>query len=250
MRGKELDILAIVAHPDDAELGAGGFLLLAKRAGFTTGIVDLTSGEMGTRGTPEERRKEASEAAKMLQLDYREVGDLPDARFELNPTTLTYVIRIIRRFRPKILITNALKDRHPDHARAAKLVKNAAFYSGLRKWTTEWEEELQDPWRPQIVFHMIQDYYYEPTFVLDITPVMEEKMKVLQCFQSQFFNPHYPKEEPETPISTEAFWAFLYARSRELGRRIGVKYGEGFVSTTPLPLYHFASFIHTLNREA
>lgn len=245
---KGIDVLAIVAHPDDAELGAGGLLILAKQAGLSTGIIDLTAGEMGTRGTPEQRRKEATRAAQLLQLDYREIGELPDSRFRIDDSTITYVIRYIRRFQPKLLITNALRDRHPDHGRAAQLVKEAAFYSGLQKWVTYWEDEPQAPWRPLIVLHMIQDYYQEPSIVVDITSVMEEKMKVLQCFESQFYNPNYPSDEPETPISTESFWAFLYARARELGRRIQAKYGEGFITTTPLPLFHFASFFHMIQR--
>ncbi len=225
----KLDILVICAHPDDAELGAAGSLFLAKQNGAKTGILNLTRGELGSNGTPEIRKKEAQKAAKMLGLSFLEILDMGDGTFVINKQNLNTVMHYIRKLRPDILITNALKDRHPDHGRAAKLVKQAAFYSGLRRWKTENSEAF----RPTLVLHMIQDYLYQkPSFVTNITEVYSQRMEIIRVYASQFFK-EATENFVETPISREDFQDFLEARSRELGRLIGVTFGEGFVCERP-----------------
>ncbi len=228
---ENLDILVICAHPDDAELGAAGSLFLASQKGARTGILNLTRGELGSNGTPEIRRKEAKKAAELIGLQFLEILDLGDGTFEISKQNLDVLIGYLRRLRPQILITNALEDRHPDHSRAARLVKQAAFYSGLRRWKIG--NSSSEAFRPTILLHLIQDFYQRPSFVTDITEVYARRMEIVHSYASQFFK-EATEDFVETPISRSDFQDFLEARSRELGRLIGVTFGEGFVCERPL----------------
>lgn len=225
---EKLDILAIVAHPDDAELCAGGTLIKMCRMGKKVGIVDLTKGDLGSRGTPEIRMQEAAAASQIMGLTARDNLAYRDGFFRNDEEHQMGVIRMIRRFQPEILIANSLQDRHPDHARAAQLVKTAAFYSGLRMLKTEWNGMPQREWRPKKIFHFIQDQYLEPDFVVDITDHFAEKQQAMRAYGTQFFNPNDKSDAPVTHISSQHFWDFMDARARTMGHKIGVTYGEGF----------------------
>ncbi|SNT28463.1 bacillithiol biosynthesis deacetylase BshB1 [Ekhidna lutea] len=222
----KLDILAIVAHPDDVELSFGGTLLAHQKQGYKTGILDLTKGELGTRGTPEIRAQEAKDAAEILQLSVRENLGLPDGFFENNKENQIKIAEQIRRFKPKLVITNAIYDRHPDHTRGAQLVETACFIAGLKAVKTAWDGEKQDAFRPDKLYFSIQSIAHEPDILVDISDVIEERRAAIHAFKSQFFDPN--SKEPETFISSEGFMTMLDARSREWGHRIGVKYAEGF----------------------
>lgn len=222
----KLDILAIVAHPDDVELSCGGTLISHARKGLKTGIVDLTRGEMGTRGTPEQRIEEAEEAGRRLLLSVRDNLEFKDAFFENNNPHQLEVIRKIRQYQPEIVITNAPYDRHPDHGRAARLVEEASFKAGLIKIETESDGAKQDPWRPKKMYNCIQSLSLEPDFFVDITDSMDAKMEAIRAFRSQFYDPK--SKEPETYISSPEFMKMLESRAQEYGHRIGVKYAEGF----------------------
>lgn len=228
----KLDILAISAHPDDIELSCSGTLIAHKSQGYTTGILDLTEGEMSTRGTPETRRKESAEASEIMGLSLRENLGLSDAKFDLSFENQLRVIKVLRKFRPEIILANALYDRHPDHVRAAELIEEAVFKSGLVKIETEDEKGIQLPWRPKKVYHYIQSVSLEPDFICDISAHMEEKIASIRVFKSQFFDPK--SKEPNTYISNPDFLKLIEARSREWGHRIGVSFGEGFVQRQSL----------------
>jgi len=228
----KLDILAISAHPDDIELSCSGTLIAHKSQGYTTGILDLTEGEMSTRGTPATRQKESAEASEIMGLSMRENLGLSDAKFDLSFENQLRVIKVLRKFRPEIILANALYDRHPDHVRAAELIEEAVFKSGLVKIETEDEKRIQSPWRPKKVYHYIQSVSLEPDFICDITAHMEEKMAAIRVFKSQFFDPK--SKEPDTYISNPDFLKLIEARSREWGHRIGVSFGEGFVQRQSL----------------
>ncbi len=229
----KLDILAIVAHPDDAELSCSGTLIKAVKAGHRVGIADLTRGELGTRGSAEKRMKEAARATELMGIHVRENLGLSDGFFEVDREHLLAVIRVIRKYRPKILITNAVKDRHPDHGRASALVSRAAFLSGLRKIESSEDGTPLEAWRPVAVYHVIQDRYIEPDFVVDISDVIEKKFQAIRAFDSQFYVPGEEDKEPRTPISGKEFMDFLRARMRETGRVAGVEYAEGFTVERP-----------------
>jgi bacillithiol biosynthesis deacetylase BshB1 len=231
----KLDILAIVAHPDDAELACAGTLLIEKANGKRTGIVDLTQGELGSRGSAELRHKEAALSSEILSLDVRSNVKLADGFFEETEANLKAVIQQIRKYQPEILITNAVTDRHPDHGRGSALVQRAAFLSGLLKVETFDDGEKQEHWRPKAVYHVIQDRYIKPDFVVDITSVYDQKMEAIKAFSSQFFSgKEQSDEETVTPISSPDFIYFLEARAREFGRSINATYAEGFtVERTP-----------------
>jgi bacillithiol biosynthesis deacetylase BshB1 len=222
-----LDILAFAAHPDDAELACGGTIIKESRNNHKTGIVDLTTGQLGTRGNPELRIEESNTAAKVMGLEVRENLGLEDGYFKNDRPTMLKIIESIRKHKPSIVLCNAISDRHPDHGRAYSLVKEACFYSGLAKIDTN-----QEVHRPKQVFSYIQDHYLTPDFIVDITNVFEAKMEAISCYSSQFYSPL--DKEPKTPISSKDFIDFLEARAREFGRNIGVKYGEGFKSHLPL----------------
>lgn len=224
----KLDILVLAAHPDDAELTCSGTIALHVAMGKKVGIVDYTQGEMGTRGTPEQRLQEAQDSAKILGLRVRENLGLADAYFLNDREHQLAVIRKIRQYQPDIVLANAVSDRHPDHGRGAELAKDACFMAGLRKIETELDGKAQEAWRPKQVFHYIQSNYLKPDFVVDISAHWETKMASIKAFRSQFHNPS--SNEPETFISSENFMKFIEARAREFGQSIGVTYGEGFVT--------------------
>lgn len=224
-----LDVLALAAHPDDVELCAGGTVCLLARQGYRVGIVDLTRGERGTRGTPEGRVEEARAAAEIIGLAARENLGIPDGRIENTEANRQKVIRVVRRYRPPVVLVGAPECRHPDHGAATRLSTDALFYSGLRKIETfEDEGTPQEPWRPSHVLHYMQAIPFEPTFVVDVSGVWEERVAALQAFTSQFFNPDYEPEEdePETYISNPDFLKWVEARARAYGYRVGATYGE------------------------
>ncbi|HAL82432.1 MAG TPA: bacillithiol biosynthesis deacetylase BshB1 [Mucilaginibacter sp.] len=225
----KLDILVISVHPDDAELGCGGTILKHIASGKKVGIVDLTQGELGTRGSAEIRIKEAAAAARILGLSVRENLGLPDGFFQNTREYQLKVIEAIRKYQPEIVITNALRDRHPDHGRANELVETSAFLSGLRKVETYFKGELQTEWRPALVLHFIQDYHIKPDFVVDVTAYWEKKIESIFAYGSQFHNPEW-EDEPQTYISSPDFLQGIEARAIEFGKSIRVKYAEGFTS--------------------
>jgi bacillithiol biosynthesis deacetylase BshB1 len=225
----KLDILVLAVHPDDAELGCAGTLLKHIAAGKTVGVVDLTRGELGTRGTAEIRDQEAAAAARILGLAVRENLALPDGFFINGQEHQIKVIEAIRKFQPEIVITNAFHDRHPDHGRASDMVEAAVFLAGLRKIETFADGEPQEAWRPKQLFHFIQDRYIEPDFVIDVTAFWDKKIESLKAYGSQFYNPDW-KGEPETYISSSDFFINTEARARELGRSVQAKFAEGFLS--------------------
>ena len=225
----KIDILAFAAHPDDVELGCSGTLLKHISLGKKVGIIDLTAGELGTRGTPEIRQTESTIASKIMGVDIRETLSLPDGVFEINGANKLEVVKMIRKYQPEIILANAITDRHPDHGRAGQLISESCFLSGLIKVETKDEtNNNQQAWRPKAVYHYVQDRYLKPDFVIDITSFMEKKMEAIKAYSSQFYNPD--SDEPITPIATKDFLDFLYARAREYGRIINVKYGEGFIA--------------------
>lgn len=227
----KVDILAIGSHPDDVELSAGGTLLKHAEQGYKIAIVDLTEGELGSRGTVEKRYEEAANAASIIGVDHRENLKLPDGFFEDTQEALRLLITQIRRFQPKVVICNAPKDRHPDHGRGSDFASRACFLSGLLKIETNLNGENQEKWRPSAVYHYVQDRYLPADFVVDITGVVEQKMDVITAYESQFYNPK--SDEPNTPISGKEFLTFLRGRWAQWGRSIGVDYGEGFTVERP-----------------
>lgn len=229
---QKLDILAFAAHPDDVELSCSGTLIKMAKAGKKVGIVDLTQGELGTRGSAELRMVEAANSSEIMGLSARENLKMADGFFEINNQNKLKVIEQIRRFKPQILIANALNDRHIDHARGARLVADAAFLSGLRKIETQWNGEAQEAWRPKVVLHYIQDRFMTPSFIVDISEEWNTKVDSIKAFSSQFYDPN--SNEPKTPISGEDFFDFLRGRAKEMGRLIGAEFGEGFVCERPI----------------
>lgn len=223
----KLDILVLASHPDDAELGAGGTIASHVAKGRKVGVIDLTKGELGTRGTPETRASEAAESAKILGLSVRENLGLADGFFRNDEAHQRKVIAAIRRYQPEIVLANAIKDRHSDHGRGAELAYDSCFLSGLAKIETKDEQgNTQNAWRPKAVYHYIQSQFIEPDFIVDVTPFWETKIKAIKAFKTQFFDP--TSKEPSTYISTPEFLNMVEARAIELGHAIGVKYGEGF----------------------
>ena len=237
----KLDILAFAAHPDDVELGCSGTLLTEKLKGKKTGIIDLTQGELGTRGTAAIRTIEAAAAAKILQVDVRENLQLKDGFFQNDEAHQRIVISTIRKYRPEIILCNAPEDRHPDHGRSAQLINDAAFLSGLRKIETFDEGKNQPVWRPKYVFNFIQDRFLQPDFVIDISNLMEQKIASIKAYSTQFYNPDLG--EPQTYISTLGFLDSIIYRSKMMGKMIGVEYGEGFISKKMIGFGGFDSFI-------
>ena len=226
------DILAFGAHPDDIELSAGGTLIRHIRQGKKVALIDLTQGELGSRGTIDTRYREASDALQILGASQRVNLLMEDGFFEHTQLNLLKIIEQIRYFQPEIVLCNAIEDRHPDHGRAAKLVSEACFLAGLRKIETSFNGESQQAWRPKAVYHYIQDRYLKPGFVIDVTDFVEEKFAAIRAYKTQFYDPG--SKEPQTPISGEEFFDFLRGRMAEYGRLIGVKYAEGFtVERTP-----------------
>lgn len=224
---QKLHILAIAVHPDDIELGCAGTLIKHAQKGQATGILDLTMGELGTRGTPELRYKEAQAAAKTMGITIRENVKMADGFFRNDEAHQKQLIQYIRKYQPEIVLANALEDRHPDHGRAGKLIADACFLAGLRKVETAFEGKHQTPWRPKRVFHMIQDRILEPNFIVDISDSFEQKMEAIKCYKSQFHDP--TSNEPATYIATQDFIDQIKYRDAIMGKRIGTKYAEGFI---------------------
>ncbi|CAN5447251.1 bacillithiol biosynthesis deacetylase BshB1 [soil metagenome] len=222
----KLDILAFGAHPDDVELGAGGMIAKEVALGRRVGIIDLTRGELGSRGTAEDRDQEAYDSAEILGIELRANLGFRDGFFSNDEFHQREIVRYIRLYQPDLVICNAVTDRHPDHGRGSELVSTACFLSGLAKIKTEWEGLIQGSWRPKAVYHYNQDRYLKPDVVVDITDFMETKMKAVKAFKTQFYNPE--SNEPETAISTREFLDFLYGRAMEFGRPAGFKYAESF----------------------
>jgi N-acetylglucosamine malate deacetylase 1 len=224
----KLDILAIGIHPDDVELSCAGTLLKHIATGKTVGVLDLTRGELGTRGTAELRTQEANAAAKILGIACRTQLNFKDGFFENNEAHQRLIIEQIRHHQPEIILCNAISDRHPDHGRAAKLTTDACFYSGLIKIETSYNANKQNAWRPKAVYHYIQDYFIQPNFVVDVTAFVEKKHQAIMAYSSQFYNPN--SNEPITPISSKEFIESLNAKMSIWGRSIGVPYAEGFTT--------------------
>lgn len=222
----KLDILAFGAHPDDVELGCGGTIAKEIASGKKVGIVDLTRGELGTRGTAEIRDNEAAAAAKILGVTVRENLNMRDGFFVNDEEHQLAVIRMIRKYRPEIVLCNAIEDRHIDHGKGSKLVSDACFLSGLVKIGTEYNNEEQQAWRPKLVYHYIQWKNIKPDFVVDISGFNDRRIEAILAYGSQFYNPN--TNEPETPIATKNFLESLNYRAQDLGRLIGSDYAEGF----------------------
>lgn len=221
-----VDILAIGVHPDDVELSCSGTLLKHIEMGFKAGILDLTRGELGTRGNAKIRSKEAQKAAKILGVSFRENANFSDGFFKNDETHQKELITFIRKYRPSVVLANAISDRHPDHGRAAALVADACYYSGLDKIETFMDGNKQEIWRPRAVYHYIQDRYIKPDFIVDVSKYVDKKMQAIEAFESQFYNPN--SKEPETPISSKEFHELILARMATLGRDANFAYAEGF----------------------
>lgn len=227
----KLDILAIGVHPDDVELGCSGTLINEIKAGKKAGILDLTQGELGTRGNIDTRYAEAANAASIIGVQVRENLKMRDGFFENDEVNKLLLIAAIRKYRPDIVIGNVLHDRHPDHGRAGKMIAECCFLSGLAKIETKDEKgQLQERWKPAYVLHYIQDWYYEPDILIDISDVFEQRMKSIEAYSTQFNADPAKKDGPQTYISTPDFLEGIIARARMFGKRIGVKYAEGFIS--------------------
>jgi bacillithiol biosynthesis deacetylase BshB1 len=222
----KVDILAFGAHPDDVELSASGTLLKYINQGKKVAIVDLTEGELGSRGTNITRSNEANLAASILGIEARVNLNLGDGFFEYNQENLIKVVEQIRFFKPEIVFANAIDDRHPDHGKGSKLVSDACFLSGLLKIKTNYQGESQEHHRPKVVYHYIQDRYIKPDFVIDVSEFIKLKFEAVFAYKTQFYNPEM--EGPQTPISSENFIDFLKGRMATMGREIDVPFAEGF----------------------
>ncbi|MEY4603186.1 MAG: hypothetical protein RIT43_478 [Bacteroidota bacterium] len=222
----KLDILAFGVHPDDVELSCSGTLMKHIAQGKKVGVVDLTRGELGSRGTAETRMVEAADASKLMGLEVRVNLQMEDGFFENNESNKRKIIEQIRRFKPQIVLCNAIDDRHPDHGRASKLVSEACFLAGLRKIETNFDGASQEAFRPKSVYHYIQDVYLKPDFVIDVSDFVERKLDVIRAYKTQFYDPS--SAEPQTPISGKEFFDFVKGRMMQFGRPIGAEFGEGF----------------------
>lgn len=225
----KLDILAFGAHPDDVELGCSATLAKEINNGKKVGIVDLTRGELGTRGTAAIRDEEAKAAAKILGVELRHNMGFRDGFFQNTEEHQMEIIKLLRKHQPEVVFCNAVEDRHIDHGKGASLVADACFLSGLRKIETQYEGEEQQAWRPKDVYHYIQWKNLEPDFVIDVSGFIQKKMEAVKAYSSQFYSPQ--SKEPDTPISTDNFLESIVYRARDLGRLIGTDYGEGFTVT-------------------
>jgi bacillithiol biosynthesis deacetylase BshB1 len=233
-----VDILAIGVHPDDVELSCCGTLLKHIELGYSVGLLDLTKGELGTRGNAETRTEEAMKAAEMLGAKFRTQLDLHDGFFNSDKSSILKIISVVRSAKPKIILANALSDRHPDHGRAAKLIADAVFYSGLQKITTfDIDMNEQERWRPSQILHYIQDHQLEAEVIFDISQFMEKKLQIIQCFSSQFYNPF--SNEPNSPISGKDFFDVIKAKNKTFGRSISVDYAEGFNTNGAIQIKDF-----------
>lgn len=225
---KKVDILAVGVHPDDVELSISGTLAAQKKKGYSFGILDLTQGELGTRGSAEIRLEEAEAAAKVLGAEFRVNLGFRDGFFTGTEDEKMEIVKVIRSAQPEILIANAVRDRHPDHGRSAQLVYDAWFLAGLRSVQTFVDGDIQERWRPRVIYHYIQDYIEHPDIVVDISETFEVKMAAIRTFKSQFYDPE--SDEPSSPLTNKDFFDQVEGRARSLGRQIGVEYGEGLTS--------------------
>lgn len=239
----KLDILAFGVHPDDVELGCSGTLMAAIADGKKVGIIDLTRGELGTRGTADTRKAEAARAAEIMGVSIRENLEMADGFFQNDETNQRKVITAIRKYQPDIILANAPEDRYPDHGRSAKLVADAAFLAGLRKIETVVNDISQPIWRASYVFHYIQDRFIQPSFVIDITDYMDRKIESVLAYSTQFFHPDSQNQEPQTYISSPQFLETVKARALMLGKRIGVGYAEGYITEKIIGLKGFDAII-------
>ena len=237
----KVDILAIGAHPDDVELGCGGTIAKMISEGKTVAIIDLTKGELGTRGTDKTRKQEAADAAKILGISARENLEMKDGFLQNWEEYQMRIVKMIRKYQPEIVLANATDDRHPDHAKAAKLVSDACFLSGLKKIETALDGKNQEFWRPKHVFHFIQWKEIEPDFVIDISDFMEKKIEACMAYKTQFYNPE--SKEPVTPIATKDFLESLTYRAQNLGRLSGCTYAEGFTAEKMIALKNFEGIV-------
>lgn len=238
----KLDILAIAAHPDDAELSCSGTLMIHKNLGLKTGILDLTAGELGSRGNKETRADESANAARILQLDARENLGFRDGFFQHDEEHLLKLITALRKYQPEIVLANAISDRHPDHEKGALLIKDACFLAGLIKIETSFNGEPQKAWRPKKIFNYIQDRHVEPDFVIDISDVWKTKKESILAYRTQFFSSDI--DGPSTYISSPEYLNSIEYRNVMMGKKIGVQYGEGFTSThSHLGLKDFSNLV-------
>jgi bacillithiol biosynthesis deacetylase BshB1 len=238
----KLDVLAIGSHPDDVELGCSGTILKEVQRGKKVGIIDLTQGELGTRGTIETRYQEAAESAKILGITVRENLKMRDGFFQNDEEHQRKLITVLRKYQPEIVIGNILEDRHPDHGRAGWLIYDSCFLSGLRQVKTHDEDGMEQvKWRPKMLLHYIQDRFYEPDIIIDVSDVWEKRLASIKAFKTQFYNPDL--KEPQSYISSPDFLEAIISRARLLGKRIGVKYGEGFISKKSIGLNNLDAIV-------
>ncbi len=237
----KLDVLAFGVHPDDVELSCAGTLLVEKLNGKAVGIIDLTQGELGTRGSAATRKIEAAQAAQIMGITIRENLEMADGFFRNDEDNQLKIISVLRKYQPEVIICNSPDDRHPDHARSAKLVADAAFLSGLQKIRTLHDDREQEAWRPKYVLNYLQDKYHQPDFVIDISEVIEKKIEAIKAYSTQFHNPD--SNEPQTYISTPEFLDSNLYRAKMLGRMIGVAYAEGYLSPKMIGLKNLDAII-------
>jgi bacillithiol biosynthesis deacetylase BshB1 len=237
----KLDILAIGAHPDDVELGCGATIAKEINLGKKVGILDLTRGELGTRGSAEIREKEAKDAAEILKVEVRENLGFADGFFKNDKTNQLKIIKIIRKYKPEIVLCNAIDDRHIDHGKGSKLVSDACFLSGLIKIETQLNGKLQGAWRPKHVYHYIQWKNIEPDFVVDVSDFIDIKIKAVKAYSSQFYNPE--SKEPISPITSKNFFDSIEYRAKDLGRLIGTDFAEGFTTERYVAINSFDNLI-------
>jgi bacillithiol biosynthesis deacetylase BshB1 len=238
----KLDVLVTTAHPDDAEFAMGGTILKLIAKGKKVGICDFTRGELGTRGTAEIRTQESAEADKLMQLHARVNLGFKDGFFIQDETHLTRVIEMIRHFKPDIIFTNPLLDRHPDHGRASKLANDAAFLSGLPKIETSYQGQVQTAWRPKVIYHYIMGTPQKPDFVVDVSEFWHKKIDVMKAYESQFKSEKYA-HQPETILTRDDFWAFIEARDRLFAGTANCSFAEGFISPNPLVINDITALI-------
>ena len=240
----KLDILALGVHPDDVELSCSGTIINEIKRGKKVGVVDLTQGELGTRGTIESRYQEAADAAMIMGVLVRDNLKMRDGFFENNEENKLKLIAAIRKYQPEIVIGNVLHDRHPDHGRAGNMIAECCFLSGLPKIETKDENgKTQLRWKPAYVLHYLQDWYHEPNLLIDISDVFEQRMKAIEAYRTQFHSGKNNDKEPQTYISTPDFLESIIARARMFGKRIGVKYAEGFISEKTIGIQNLDALI-------
>ena len=240
----KLDVLAIGVHPDDVELGCSGTVINELKRGKKVAIVDLTQGELGTRGSIESRYQEAANAAKIMGVKTRENLKMRDGFFKNDEEHQLQLIKVIRKYQPDIVIGNILHDRHPDHGRAGHLISDACFLSGLVKIQTNDENgDVQPKWRPSYILQFLQDRYQEPDVIIDITDVFEQRMEAIKAYATQFYDPNDKSNEPQTYISSPDFLESIIGRARNLGKQIGVKYAEGFLTEKKIGIRNLDALI-------